>query len=79
MAVVIPQPRITGMKVLDVRGFKMLIIPTKTTTSAGQELIRKLLNRFQEADTGCRKGVTEILAAVREKGDEALLDRKSVV
>ena len=74
MAVVILQPRITGMKVLDVRGFKMLIIPTKTTTSAGQELIQKLLNRFQEADAGCRKGVTEILAAVREKGDEALLD-----
>ncbi|MFC1827608.1 histidinol dehydrogenase, partial [Thermodesulfobacteriota bacterium] len=51
----------------------MIIIPTKTSTSAGQELIQKLLNRFQEADTGCRKIVTEILAAVREKGDEALL------
>ena len=52
----------------------MMIIPTKTTTSAGQELIQKLLNRFQEADTGCREVVTEILATVKEKGDEALLE-----
>jgi histidinol dehydrogenase len=52
----------------------MIITPTKTTTSAGQDLIQKLLDRFQEADTGCRKIVTEILAAVRKNGDEALLE-----
>jgi histidinol dehydrogenase len=52
----------------------MMIIPTKTTTSAGQELIQKLLNRFQEADTDCREVVTEILATVKEKRDEALLE-----
>jgi histidinol dehydrogenase len=51
----------------------MIIIPTKTTTSAGQKLIQKLLNRLQEAETGCNKAVTDILAAVRENGDEALL------
>jgi histidinol dehydrogenase len=51
----------------------MIIIPTKTTTSAGQKLIQKLLNRLQEAETGCNKAVTDILAAVRKNGDEALL------
>ncbi|MFC1845114.1 histidinol dehydrogenase [Thermodesulfobacteriota bacterium] len=51
----------------------MIIKPIKTATSAGQELVKKLLNRCQEADTGCSNTVTEILAAVREKGDEALL------
>ena len=51
----------------------MLIKPLKTATSAGQELVKKLLNRCQESDTGCSNTVTEILAAVREKGDEALL------
>ena len=52
----------------------MLIIPTKTTTSAGQELIKRLLERFQDADTGCIEAVTDILATIREKGDEALLE-----
>ena len=51
----------------------MIIKPIKTATSAGQELVKKLLNRCQEADTGCSNSVTEILAAVRKKGDEALL------
>ena len=49
----------------------MLIKPLKTATSAGQELVKKLLNRCQESDTGCSNTVTEILAAVRE--NEALL------
>ena len=52
----------------------MLITPTKTTSTAGKELVQKLLNRFQEADVGCRNGVAEILSAVRDKGDAALLE-----
>jgi len=52
----------------------MIITPAKTTAPVGQELIEKLLNRFQEADTGCSEAVTEILATVKEKGDEALLE-----
>jgi len=52
----------------------MLITPTKTSTPAGKELVQRLLNRFQEADAGCRKAVTEILSAVRNRGDEALLE-----
>src|SRR5210317_617996 len=51
----------------------MIIIPIKTTTPAGQELIQNLRKRYQEADTGCKKVVTEILSSVRENGDEALL------
>ena len=52
----------------------MIITPTKTTGHKGQELIRSLLNRFQEADRGCKKVVSDIIAAVRERGDEALLE-----
>jgi histidinol dehydrogenase len=73
MDAVIPQPRITEIKALNVKGFYMIIIPTQTTTSAGQELIQRLHKRFQEADTGCIEAVTDIIATVREKGDEALL------
>ncbi|MFC1837158.1 histidinol dehydrogenase [Thermodesulfobacteriota bacterium] len=52
----------------------MIIVPTKTSETAGQESIQKLLYRFQETDTGCRDLVAEILVKVREKGDEALLE-----
>ena len=51
----------------------MLITPTKSASGAGQKIIAQLLNRYQERDVGCRKAVTEILAAVRERGDDALL------
>ena len=51
----------------------MIIKPVQTKTPAGQKTIRELLNRCQEVDTGCSKVVTEILAAVRENGDDALL------
>jgi histidinol dehydrogenase len=52
----------------------MIIKPVKTKTETGQELITQLLNRFQEVDIGCSRSVAEILAAVKEKGDEALLE-----
>jgi histidinol dehydrogenase len=51
----------------------MIITPTKICTATGQKLVGQLLNRFQETDISCRKAVAEILAAVREKGDDALL------
>lgn len=51
----------------------MLITPTKSGSGAGQKIIAQLLNRYQETDVGCRKAVAEILAAVRERGDDALL------
>ena len=52
----------------------MLITPTKTSSPAGKELVQRLLNRFQEADAGCRKAVAGILSEVRNRGDEALLE-----
>jgi histidinol dehydrogenase len=52
----------------------MIITPTKSSSEAGQKLIAQMLNRFLETDTGCRNVVAEILAAVRKKGDDALLE-----
>jgi len=52
----------------------MLITPIKTTTEEGRELVLRLLNRFQESDTTCSSMVSEILKAVKERGDEALLE-----
>ena len=52
----------------------MIITPTGMTTSTGQQVIQTLLNRLQDADTGCRDIVGEILAEVRKRGDEALLE-----
>ncbi len=52
----------------------MIIATAKTKEPAGQENIERLLNRFQESDTGCRDLVTDIIANVRENGDEALVE-----
>jgi len=52
----------------------MIITPTGVTTSTGRQVIQSLLNRLQNADTGCRDRVSEILAEVRKRGDEALLE-----
>ena len=51
-----------------------MITPTEITSSAGQKLVAQLVNRFQETDTGCAGTVAEILAAVRERGDDALIE-----
>lgn len=52
----------------------MIITPVTINSTAGRERVDKLLNRFQEIDTSCRRIVAEILAAVRERGDEVLLE-----
>ena len=52
----------------------MIITPTETTTSTGQEKIQTLLNRLQDSDTGCHDIVADILAEVKKKGDEALIE-----
>ena len=52
----------------------MIITPTGVTTSTGRQVIQSLLNRLQNADTGCRDIVSEILTEVRKRGDEALLE-----
>ena len=52
----------------------MIITPIKTKTDAGNGIIARLLNRFQQTDSNCIKMVTDILAAVRERGDEAIFE-----
>ena len=52
----------------------MIITPLTTSTPDGQEKFSSLIDRFQLADSSCRKTVKEILAAIAEKGDEALLE-----
>ena len=50
-----------------------MIKPIQIATPAGREKIHALLNRIEQTDTGCGQVVSEIIAEVREKGDEALL------
>ena len=52
----------------------MLIAPVKTDTPEGEKIIAGLLDRFQAADRSCQTAVEEILAAVKERGDEAVVD-----
>jgi histidinol dehydrogenase len=56
------------------RGVNMIITPIKSKSNAGKNLIENLRARFQETDTDCRRVVAEILTAVRENGDDALLE-----
>jgi len=52
----------------------MLITPTKTTSTAGRAQLATLFERFQPANLKCRQTVDAILAAVKNKGDSALLE-----
>lgn len=52
----------------------MLIKPVKVTSEEGKRVIFNLLHRFQPADDSCRQAVAGIIAAVRERGDAAVLD-----
>ncbi len=52
----------------------MLIKPVKINSKEGERVIASLLHRFQPADDSCRQIVTEILAAVRQQGDTAVLE-----
>jgi histidinol dehydrogenase len=52
-------------------------MPIKTVTTAstaGQASLAALKDRFQDTDTTCRRLVAEIIAKVRDQGDQALLD-----
>ena len=51
----------------------MIIIPTTTSSTRGQELLLRLCDRFQTADSKCMHTVSDIIAGVRSQGDEALL------
>ena len=51
----------------------MIITPTTTSSTKGQELLLRLCDRFQTADSKCMHTVSDIIAEVRSQGDEALL------
>ncbi|HEX9716208.1 MAG TPA: histidinol dehydrogenase, partial [Desulfurivibrionaceae bacterium] len=52
----------------------MIITPVTTTSARGTEILAGLRDRFQPADSGCRQAVTDILADIRQRGDEALIE-----
>jgi len=52
----------------------MLIKPVKVTSEEGERVVSTLLHRFQPADDSCRETVAGIIAAVRERGDAAVLE-----
>ena len=52
----------------------MLISAANIATPEGLKIVDALLDRFQAADSSCQDGVFEILNAVKEKGDEAVIE-----
>lgn len=50
-----------------------MISPVAIASPQGEKIMQGLLDRFQAADNSCRDAVSEILANVREKKDEAVL------
>ncbi|HIP39311.1 MAG TPA: histidinol dehydrogenase [Desulfocapsa sulfexigens] len=52
----------------------MLIQPITTKSPEGEKCLQDLLNRFQPADTSCRDIVADIIAQVKSRGDEAVLE-----
>jgi len=52
----------------------MLITPARTSSTEGQEILSRLLDRFQLASPAVQSEVTEILKRVRTDGDEALTE-----
>ncbi len=51
-----------------------MITPLTISSPEGRQLLDRLRDRFQSADSACQQTVAEIIAAIRQRGDEALLD-----
>ncbi len=51
----------------------MLISPVVLASPEGERVFSALLNRFQAADNSCRQSVTEILEAVKNRKNDAVL------
>ena len=51
----------------------MLISPVTIASPEGEKTVQGLLDRFQSANSSCQEAVREILLAVKEKKDEAVL------
>jgi len=52
----------------------MPITPFHTRSEEGKNVLLSLKDRFQQADAGCRQAVSDIIDAIRKRGDAALLD-----
>ncbi len=52
----------------------MLITPAATSSAEGKKILAGLEDRFQLADSRCQGIVADILQAVRQRGDAALVD-----
>lgn len=52
----------------------MLIQPFTTDSPEGEKCLQSLLARFQPAENSCRDLVADIIAQVKERGDEAVLE-----
>ena len=52
----------------------MLIQPFTTKSSEGEKCLQALFSRFQPAENSCRDLVAEIIAQVKNRGDEAVLE-----
>jgi len=52
----------------------MIVTPVTTASPEGKEIIAGLLQRFQPTDNSCQQAVEEILQAVREHGDAAVVE-----
>ncbi|MEW6518501.1 MAG: histidinol dehydrogenase [Thermodesulfobacteriota bacterium] len=52
----------------------MIITPHTTQSPQGKSSLARLANRFQLADSSCREAVSAILQAIRERGNDALLE-----
>lgn len=52
----------------------MIITPLDAESEQGKIKIAALLDRFELADEACRQAVADVLHAIRNRGDEALLE-----
>jgi len=52
----------------------MLIQPVTGKSSEGKKIVDALLNRFQPPDRSCQKAVVDILEAVKEERDQAVIE-----
>jgi len=52
----------------------MIITPVTTSSAKGKKILAGLRDRFQLADPACQQSVTGIIADIRQRGDEALIE-----
>ncbi len=55
-------------------GTNMILTPIQTNSSEGEKVVVRILDRFQGADSSCQTVVEEVLKAVKDRKDAALVD-----